>query len=139
MVKTAFKFFLDGSEPQPIRDFESKIGFQGCVSFIKQDGNPAILLAGGSTNGMDALNTVIEYDILSNTYDYGKPKLPAPRRGPILVLLGNYFYAFGGIEAGVANSVYRLEKTITTPWEDTEKPMTFGGQIFNTAVIPYNY
>lgn len=134
IVDHAFAFYLNASDPQDIKSMPLASAYVGCIGFVKNDGKPAIFLAGGLKPGL-VLDTTWVYDIQSDTYDENAPSLPLKRYAASIVEKGEYIYSFGGL--GATTNVLRIKKSLDADWEELENLVAWSA--WNYAVIlPYN-
>ena len=89
-----------------------------------------MIAAGNNGNDMDS---VIEYDIDSNTYK-NVLSLPKSFRNAILVnIYDGYIYSFGGVGN---TDIFRMSLSFTTEWE---KVGTATNENTLRLVIPYSF
>ena len=71
------------------------------------------MIAGGTIEGQSYVKSVMEYDIIANTYN-SIQSLPKNIRRTTLVNRNGYMYSFGGFRNDNRAAVFRISLTLTT-------------------------
>jgi len=133
-MKTNFKVHLDDGSHHNLKDLDYTLVYHTCMGFVKKDGRPSIMIAGGIINSGSYTDSVVEYDIDANTYNTIQ-SLPDPIRRSTLINSYGYMYNFGGYNGGSKASVSRIALSLTSDWETLDDMVTAG---YDVVVIPYN-
>ena len=98
------------------------------------------MIAGGyhKVGNWKLAKDVVIYNIETNSYEYNKPAMPAPRRFATIFLKDNFIYVVGGRddENKPGKAVFRVNTNFQSTWETLPEINGDGG--FRVPVIPYN-